>query len=222
MVNEIQAGVVTSRSASSSDTLRDICLKQLDQRVAADYHWEVGQTQDRYRDQYLQLVDAGMSVELPLKLKRGCLVVVETRIPFLRQAELLRIPVNPATYLRLKHQPEAAPYSVWCTTVGGLGSAESRKSICLNEMMANLPGTLKPATPLEGIAYPFGSMRGLVLLAFPGGETAGGVYIWGDLPGRLALCLEKYQYTIRVSHTKLDQFDSLVSLLAVHDKKHGL
>ena len=197
-------------------TERRIYSGQLDQRIAADYHREVDETKDEYSRRHRKLIDTSVS---GLPQRRELLVVVETRIPFFRQAALLGISLDPALYIRPRHQSDVAPYSLWCRTVGGLGSTESSRGSSLNEMMASLPHTLKPTTPLEGIAYPFESVQDLTSLAFPGGDTEGEVHIWGG-PPKLALCLERYQHSVRVSHTRLDQFDSLVSMLVARDKNY--
>lgn len=189
-----------------------LCDKLIELKLDANFHRELGKSEVEYIRDYSCAVDnvlvGGERV--------GQLVLVEPRIPFARQLELLGIVLDPAVFSRPSSNINLKPYARWVEVL----TAADYKGCHLTDMrmfMDNLPVGMRPASPLEGVNGDFYAILEESFVMMPGGcfDLADGT-ITGYNSKHSSLCLEEYKGLPRVSQIRLDQYDGLIGLLAVH------
>ncbi|MBI2021988.1 hypothetical protein HYS93_03900 [Candidatus Daviesbacteria bacterium] len=200
----ITPGLNISESTASS------CCKQLTDKLAAGFHNELGKSPQVYLSEYAQAV---LDVAGRNPTPQDLVALVEPRIPFRRQLELLKVALDPAVYAFPKQPVADRPYGVVLKVVdrtfpeiGGLR---------LGGMVEGLPPDLRAATPFEGIN---GDMEEIVrrsFVAMPGGEVCPTSGFQTGLNGRFSIpCLETYLGQPRVSYIHPSSSDGLVGVLA--------
>lgn len=187
------------------------CEALMDAKVQACFHEVLGMREGFYRDSFRKpiadLVSQGSS-------DLSMLALVETRIPFDQQRELLGIDKDPANSYKVIHNPSRLPYSVQLVVILGREAfAPGIKSY--PQAIENLSGGLRSTTPFEGI----GSEIEKILTISPAVLLPGGEY---EMPGLLTggsirfdgLTLERYLGKIRIGRQRLDTPDHIVGILA--------
>lgn len=97
----------TNEKILSLPDVNEVFNTQLDKKVSSGFHKYLNQTEEEYRKGY------GLLNNLLLKLTsqdRGVLSLVETRIPFVTQTDLLRITRDPSLFYNPQERLNSQPY----------------------------------------------------------------------------------------------------------------
>lgn len=204
-------------SIPASDILqaqtRERCSALILSKIGRGFHLELGMNPPEYaasfRDAVEEVVSGGIDSQ------EVALAMVEERIPFTRQLELLGIDLDPGIFYEVVHHPERKPYGVrlevFKSREGPLANGNNYR-----EGMASLPDHLRPATPFEGINAEVESILAKSFVSLPGGEYRMSAKITGGLMRLEAVCLDMYLGRPRISHVRLAELDELVGMLVAH------
>lgn len=187
------------------------CQRQVDLKVEAGFYNLLGLSEDKYRAVYQKLLVSAITQRFP---PDGILALVEPRIPFFTQVELLGITKNPGVFMKPVHDVGRKPYCVWLKVIGRQDET-MRRGLYPAEIIIGLPKNLRPADPFEGISA-FEEVLERAFVNLPGGHFERPLGITGCAPAVRSLCLDRFLGKPRITHTYLDEFDGLVGLLAVH------
>ncbi|MDO8573661.1 MAG: hypothetical protein Q7R77_02825 [Candidatus Daviesbacteria bacterium] len=204
----------TYAPASKTLEIREICTTLIGTKIRSGFHLELEMTpleyEDSFRDAVEELVNDGRDFQGTV------LGLVEERIPFVRQLELLGIVLDPGIFYGVAYKPEKKPYAVWLEVFGS-GEGPFSGSTNYQEAVERLPNGLRPATPFEGINTDFASVLNKNFVSLPGGEYKMPGILTGGLMRFDTLCLDKYLGRPRISHLRLDELDYLVGMLAAYE-----
>lgn len=195
--------------------IRRNCEALIFTKIRSSFHLELGMTSLKYEDSFRDAVEEAISKRGDFQ-GRTMLGLVEERIPFVRQLELLGIVLDPGIFYGVAHKPDKKPYAVWLEVFGS-GEGSFLGSANYQEAIDRLPSGLRPATPFEGINTDFASVLNKSFVSLPGGEYDMPGVFTGGLMRFDTLCLDKYFGRPRISHVRLDKFDYLVGMLAAHE-----
>jgi len=141
--------------------------------------------------------------------------LVEPRIPFFEQAQLLGITVDPAVFYTPICERGRKPYGVWLKVVGREDELV-KQGLHFDKVAERLPSHLRPATHYEGINADIEVLLKHIFVLFPGGA-------YEQIPGMISgirkartLALERFLGVPRVSHYYTDFYDSLGGLLTAY------
>lgn len=204
-------------SSPASDILRartrERCSALILAKIRGGFHLELGMNPPEYAASFRDAVEAVVSAGIDSP--ETVLAMVEERIPFTRQLELLGIDLDPGIFYEVVHHPEREPYGVWLEVI------KSREGPLANstdyrEGMANLPDYLRPATPFEGINAEVASIFARSFVSLPGGEYRMPPTVTGGSTRLEAVCLDTYFGRPRISQVRLAEPDDLVGMLVAH------
>lgn len=196
------------------EQLRQICNSQLEAKIKFGFHTRLDDSENSFRQSYH---DAVNDIVLGNHNSNGLPTLVEPRIPFFEQAQLLGISVDPAVFYTPVCDRGQKPYGVWVKVVGREDELV-RQGLHFDKVAEKLPAHLRPATPYEGINADIEVLLKHIFILFPGG-------IYEQIPGitggtrgvnTLALALERFLGTPRISHYHTDFYDSLGGLLTAY------
>lgn len=184
------------------------CDALVSAKIQSGFHRELGIGEAEYRDSFQ---DAVKDLIKQKDSQQGVLALVEERIPFVRQLELLGIEMDPGIFYEVVNHQDKKPYGVWLAVitpravfVPGVDS--------FTKAITNLPTNLIPATPFEGINGEVGNILAKAFVALPGGDyKEPGILTGGS---RRLLCLDRYLGNPRISHVRFNKQDPLIGILA--------
>jgi len=208
-LNNITSGSVHESLTPSQK--RSICSALIEDKVTHRFHYELKMDENSYRDSFQEAVGTIMNSDSP---SEAYVSLVEPRIPFIKQIELLGIGLNPAIYYTVlpTHQN---PYGVYLNVIGSNEELLQRWGT-YQDTIQSLPKNLRPATPFEGINAAFNSILTRKFVSLPGGRyKMPGVCTGGNAKNKV-LCLEQFLGKPRISHIRLSKNDFLVGMLTAY------
>ncbi len=184
------------------------CEVLVSAKVQSGFHQELGMSEATYRNSFQDAVESLVGQE---DSEQGVLALVEERISFVRQVELLGIDIDPGIFYEVVHHQDKKPYGMRLAVIApraafvpGIGNYV--------KALANLPADLRPATPFEGINGEVEEILARSFVALPGGDYKElGILTGGS---RRFLCLDRYLGKPRISHVRFNGQDPLVGILA--------
>lgn len=185
------------------------CDALVSAKIRSGFHKELGMGEAEYREVFQEAIESLVCKQRDSQSDMPALV--EERIPFVRQLELLGIEMNPGIFYEVVNHQDKKPYGVWLAVitpravfVPGVDS--------FTKAITNLPTNLIPATPFEGINGEVGNILAKAFVALPGGDyKEPGILTGGS---RRLLCLDRYLGNPRVSHVRFNRHDPLIGILA--------
>lgn len=192
---------------------RERCNALILAKTSSGFHRELGMDPAEYAASFGDAVEAVVSAGIDSP--ETVLAMVEERIPFTRQLELLGIDLDPGIFYEVVHHPERKPYGVWLEVLKSRGGPLAN-STDYREGMANLPDHLRPATPFEGISAEVARILAKSFVSLPGGEYRMPAALTGGSTRLATLCLDEYLGRPRISHVRLAELDDLVGMLVAH------
>lgn len=210
----VEEGSLTSTASQTlqSQQIREICNTLINAKIESGFAHELRIEDATYLRSFQDAVDA--AVRASQRSSSQLLALVETRIPFKRQLELLGIDLNPAVFYGVR-LPQSGPYAVFLEVVRGQ-DAPFTQGANYTEAVRALPENLLPASPLEGINADFQEILAQGFVALPGGEyDMPGIFTGGSTRFR-TLCLETYLGRPRISHISFAERDALVGMLTAY------
>ena len=198
--------------ATINPQLKATCEVLINQRIEKGFHRELGMTPAEYIHSFDNAIeDIARKEAAP---EGAVLGLIDERIPFARQLELLGIELDPGVLEEVVTHSEKQPYAVWLKTIGPregpfVGSRNYQEAI------NNLSGQSRPATPLEGISTNVADVIAKNYVSLPGGEyRTPGVLTAGFRSD--TLCLDRCFGRTRISHVPLNEIDYLVGMLVAY------
>lgn len=193
------------------DEVALICQKLLDSKISAGFPQELGFTKERYRTDFIPLIEQAVENSPPMGMIP---VLVEPRVPFIRQLALSGIYLDPSVVQLPRQEKSRAPYLTWVRVLDRRDAVMSREPI-LKKVLEVLPQELRPATPYEGVNADLESVLGHGFVYLPGGEID---KLKGSLTGESnfrgsTFCLDRYLGKPRITSVPRDTYDGLMGLL---------
>lgn len=186
------------------------CDALLAVKIQSGFARELGMSEEAFRNSYRDAVEG---LKKQGVFKQGIPALVEERIPLTRQAELLRIGIDPGIFYKVVHHPDRQPYGVWLKVISpdeafvpGIDSVA--------KAVAKLPVGLRPTTPFEGIGAEVRAILDRSFVAMSAGDYEMPGILTGGSTRFDSLCLESYLGRPRISHVRFDKHDPLIGILA--------
>lgn len=195
------------------EQLQQICNSQLEAKIKFGFHERLDVSVDIFRQSYRAAINDIVLGDY----FDGLPTLVEPRIPFFEQTQLLGIAIDPAVFYTPVCDRGGKPYGVWVKVVGREDELV-KQGLHFDKVAEGLPARLRPATPYEGINADIEALLNHIFILFPGG-------IYEQIPGMingrrgartLALALERFLGAPRISHYRTDFYDSLGGLLTAY------
>lgn len=195
------------------EQLQQICNSQLEAKIKFGFHERLDVSENSFKQSYR---DAINDIVLRDHYSDGLPTLVEPRIPFFEQAQLLGIAIDPAVFYTPVCDRGREPYGVWVKVVGREDELV-KQGLRFDKVAERLPDHLRPATPYEGIDADIEVLLKHIFILFPGGIYEQSPSMTGGTRARtLALALERFLGAPRISHYYLDFYDSLGGLLTAY------
>lgn len=208
-----ESHTITSCFCPGSSNIKEACEALISTKIESGFHLELGMEVSEYRDSFGQAIEDAVSNR---RYSQGMILgLVEERIPFVRQLELLGIALHPGIYYDVLHHPLKQPYSVWLRVFTPHDSLFSNKNN-YQEVISNLPDQMVPATPFESINADFTSILSKSFVVVPGGEYQMPGILTGGSTRFDVFCLDRYLGKPRISPVELGGLDYLVGVLAAY------
>ncbi|MBU1000055.1 hypothetical protein KKE78_01485 [Patescibacteria group bacterium] len=199
-------------SYTSEAQTRNCCQFLISTRIARGFPQELGMEAAEYRSSFGNAIEDIVSCG---SAPEGALLgLVDERIPFARQLELLGITLDPGIFYKIKHRSGEQPHAVWLK-VFSPNEGPFLNSDNYQEAVTSLSACMRPATPFEGISTDTAAILARGFVSLPGGDY--------EVPGTLSggstrldtLCLDNYLGKPRISRVRFAEMDYLVGMLAV-------
>lgn len=183
--------------------------RQVEVLVSSGFGQEVRVSDEEYRVEASDLVNAISDQSIP---EGTILSLVEPRIPYRKQLELLGIKLDPAVLSDPKPPIEDSLYIALQRRFSSTGES-SFLGYSLSQMTANLPDNLRPATPFEGIVN-FQQLLSRGFVVFPGGDFSNSQWIsFRESGQRRLLCLDTYLGQPRITEVYGRSMDPSIGVL---------
>ncbi|MDP3724340.1 MAG: hypothetical protein Q8R11_01765 [bacterium] len=140
------------------------------------------------------------------------IAIVESRLSFLKQAELLGFMVDPSLIQSPKHYPEQKPYTVRLQLIHQ-GHPYMQRGLTPRKITDILSQTMRPATAFEGIAASF-FLEDDMFFHTVGGEFYAALNLTNGNPQTHTIVFDQFLGRKRVMQAKRNEFDGLVGYLA--------
>lgn len=180
---------------------------QLERKIAVGFPALLDESIEDYRRGQVPLLTHVEKENVPPGVSP---TLVETRIPLLKQAELLGISVDPSIVdLVAQHEIDQPPYIAWLKVINNFASAT------IEELIVKIPEGYVPATPLEGINSDVWQIIKNSFVAMPGGEFYRQTFTLAhNAQLARAFCLEEYLGRPRLTTIRLREKDRFVGVLS--------
>lgn len=195
----------------SRDT-RARCDALVSTKIQRGFHRELGMNEAGYRDSFQAAIEGLIRKQEDFP---GVLALVEERIPFVRQLELLGIEIDPGIFYEVVHHQDQKPYGVQLEAVASQ-EAPFPGTNSYTEAIAHLPACLRSVTPFEGINAEVGNILAKTFVVLSGGEYKMPGILTGGSTRFDSLCLDEYRGKIRISRVRFNTLDPLVGMLVAH------
>lgn len=130
--------------------------EQLENKIALGFHQALNKSEQQYRENFNNALENAKVLRKRMENDFGFPVLVEPRIPFRRQLELMKIDIDQAVFYEPLHFPNARPYAIWVSSF---------------DHLISLPKPYRDAMPLEGIQIKIpDSFRGFPVTTLDGGK----------------------------------------------------
>lgn len=193
---------------------RERCDALVSAKIRSGFYKELRMREAEYRDSFQDAIE---SLVRQTDSQQGVLALVEERIPFVRQVELLGIDMDPGIFYQVVHHQDKKPYGVRLTVIKPR-EAFTPDIDSFEKAVANLPTGLRPTTPFEGINGEVGKILAKSFVALPGGDYKMPGMLTGGSTRFDSLCLENYLGRPRISRVRFNGQDHLVGILAARTK----
>lgn len=196
------------------EQVHQVCNSQLEIKIKSGFPTRLDISETSFRQSYRGAIN---DILLRDHYNDGLPTLVEPRIPFFEQAQLLGIAIDPSVFYTPVCDRGREPYGIWVKVVGREDELV-KQGLRFDKVAERLPAHLRPATPYEGINADIEVLLKHIFILFPGG-------IYKQIPGMvsgtggvrtLALALERYLGVPRVSHYRTNFYDSLGGLLTAY------
>lgn len=191
---------------------QQICNSQLKAKIKFGFHERLNVSEDSFKQSYRGAIN---DIVLGDHHSDGLPTLVEPRIPFFDQAQLLGIAIDQAVFYTPVCDRGRKPYGVWVKVVGREDELV-KQGLHFNKVAERLQAHLRPATPYEGINADIEVLLKHIFILFPGGIYEQIPGITGGTRGVRTLALERFLGAPRISHYYTDFYDSLGGLLTVY------
>lgn len=195
------------------EELQQICNSQLEDKIKFGFHTKLDISETSFRQSYQAAIN---DIVLGNLHSDGLPTLVEPRIPFFEQAQLLDIPVEPLVFYRPVFDRDRKPYGVWVKVIGKKDEL-GKEGLHFDQVVKRLPSDLRPATPYEGIGInPETLLDDDAFVIFPNGTYEDVLGIARGTGNVRALTLERFLGTPRITQYFLDSYDGLGGVLAAY------
>lgn len=196
------------------EELQQICNSQLEAKIKFGFHTRLDISENSFKQSYRDTINDIVSGDYYFD---GLPTLVEPRIPFFEQAQLLGIAVDPAVFYTPVCDKGQKPYGVWVKVVGREDELV-KQGLHFDKVAERLPPHLRPATPYEGINADIEVLLKHIFILFPAGIYEHIPGITGSTRGvhTHSLALERFLGAPRISYYHTNFHDSLEGLLTAY------
>lgn len=188
-------------------------LRQIDHKIDCGFARQLGVTPSMYRRQFEPIIIEALENGAPDE--HSALILVEPRIPFNDQANLLDISIVPGIFYQPIDLKTRKPYGIWAS------SSLDTSGQSLGERISNLSEEYKLVTPQEGLSCALDNFTDAISIATPGGKFKRvNLGIFNQVKSR-TMAMESQFGKYVVNSYCLDEKDGLVDILVVRGRIYG-
>lgn len=200
------------QSLYTPEQLQQMCNSQLEAKIKFGFHTRLNVNENSFRQSFHDAINEIIQGD---HHSDGLPTLVEPRIPFFEQAQLLGIAVDPAVFYTPFCDRWRKPYGVWVKVVGREDELV-KQGLHFDKVAERLPAHVRPATPYEGINADIELLLKHIFILFPGGIYEQILDMTGSTRGIRTLALERFLGAPRISHYYTDFYGSLGGLLTAY------